>query len=311
MIYCLGAFDGFHKGHQELLKIANKIAKYSHDNWGIITFTRNPITTLLYNDFKQLFFREERNCIATAFGCKNIIEINFTPEIAAMSPKDFFDYIVEKFNVTGLVVGEDFRFGCNKSGDTDLLTHFAIKQKIICNVVPTITQNAQKVSTSIIRDLVSQGAINMANRLLGFPFFITGHSIHGDNRGALLNHPTANLPIEGGKVYPPDGVYAAATVMQGKIYAVALNVGNNPTFDGFRTPRIEAHILGNFGDLYGRKFTFFIFKKVRSEVKFKDKEMLLQQMEMDVQETRRHFEHLSQIQNDKIKKVSAAIFAMA
>lgn len=305
MIYCLGSFDGFHKGHQELLKVASKIARYSHTEWGIITFSRNPITTLLYNDFRQLFFREERNSIATALGCKSINEINFTPEIAAMSPKDFLDYIVEKYNVTGIVVGERFRFGCNQSGDTDLLTYFSKKHDIICNIVPTVTQNSQKVSTSIIRELVAQGAINMANRLLGYPFFISGHSIHGDNRGSLLGHPTANFPIEGGKVYPPNGVYAAATVILGKTYAAAMNVGNNPTFDGFRTPRIEAHILGNFGDLYGRKFAFFIFKKVRSEIKFENKEMLLKRMELDVEETRNHFEHLSQLQEDKIKKISS------
>lgn len=305
MIYCLGSFDGFHKGHQELLKVARKIAKYAHTDWGIITFTRNPIVTLLYNDFKQLFFREERNAIAITFGCKCINEIDFTPGVALMSPKEFFDYIVDKFNVTGLVVGEDFHFGCNKSGDTDLLTYYSNKKGIICNVVPTVTQNAQKISTSIIRDLVSQGAINMANRLLGYSFFITGYSIHGDNRGSMLGYPTANLPIEGGKIYPPDGVYAAATVIHGKTYAVALNVGSNPTFNGFRPPRMEAHILGNFGNLYGRKFAFFIFKKVRPEVKFENKEMLLKRIKIDVEETKRHFESLSQVQEEKINKISS------
>ena len=305
MIYCLGSFDGFHMGHQELLKVANKLAKITNSDWGIISFTRNPITTLVQNDFKQLFYREERNSIARAMYCRNIIELQFTRELAEMKPKDFFDIIVKKYNVTGFVVGEDFHFGCNRSGDVDLLKYYCEKSNITCNVIPMVTHGSNVISSSLVRNRVSRGSISAANNLLGFPFFISGHSIHGDNRGSMLGYPTANFPIEGGKVYPPDGVYAAVTVIVNKSYPAALNIGSNPTFHGYRSPRIEAHILGNFGELYGRKFVFFILRKIRGEIKFDNQEELLNQMKIDIQLTQHCFDAMSQKREAKLLRIAS------
>jgi len=282
MIVVLGAFDGFHKGHQALFDSASKMALHLEDSWGVVTFSPHPQAVLSSDGFSFLFTEREREILARFFGIPELIRIQFTRKLAEMEPDDFVCFLEERFFIRGLVVGEDFRFGRLRKGNASMLKKLAHARGWHTSIVPQVSFGGKKISSSQIRELVSLGDVWTAGDMLGYPFFLNGAVSHGEGRGKVLGFPTANIVPCAGKILPDRGVYAGAAAVEGEVFPAAINIGFNPTFEGIRSLRVEAHIIGFKGDIYEKKITLFFLKKIRQESKFLKVEGLVEQIQQDI-----------------------------
>jgi len=285
MIVVLGAFDGFHKGHQALFDAASKMALRLEDSWGVVTFSPHPQAVLSSDGFTFLFTEREREILARFFGIPELVRIQFTRKLAEMEPEDFVCFLEERFFIRGLVVGEDFRFGRLRKGNASMLKELAHVRGWQTSIVPQVSFDGDKISSSKIRVLVSLGDVRTAGNMLGYPFFLNGSVSHGEGRGRSLGFPTANIVPCTGKILPDRGVYAGAAAVEGEIFPAAINIGFNPTFEGIRSLRVEAHIVGFKGDIYNKKITIFFLEKIRQESKFLKVEELVEQIKKDVKAT--------------------------
>ncbi|MDO4952509.1 MAG: riboflavin kinase, partial [Synergistaceae bacterium] len=205
MIYAIGAFDGFHTGHCELLKTARSMAEAKNSRWGVLTFDRNPQQLLSKDNFKQLFTDSERDFYAKLVNIPKLVKIPFTKELAGLAPDEFMQFVKEKYGADGIVVGEDFRFGAGRSGDTSFIKDYCAENNMAFSFVKTLEFNGSSVSSTRIRKLVCEGKIKEADELLGVPYYLSGEVVTGGQRGRLIGFPTANLLPENGKVYPKNG----------------------------------------------------------------------------------------------------------
>lgn len=284
MIYALGAFDGFHLGHRRLLEMAKRESAQRDTGWGVITFEGHPRMLLNRDNFKLLFTPPERDLIARYLGIPRIEKIHFTHEFAALEPREFVDYIAEKYNVDGLVIGENFRFGRGRSGTPAVLAELVRERGWSLDVIPSYKVEGRVVSSTTTREAVLAGEMTLASELLGYPFIISGRVVQGEARGRLLGYRTANISVKEGKIYPPHGVYAAISYIEGEWRGVALNIGSNPTFDDVRrAPRCEAHVIDFHYGLYDSLMRLFIIGRIRGEKKFACAEELVGQIGADVE----------------------------
>ena len=269
MIAAIGAFDGFHKGHQTLLRVAEKRANESGTGWGIITFEHHPEALLVSPKFKILFTIRERRMLEKLFHIPASARLAFTNELFQMTPIQFLDYIAGEFGVLGVVVGEKFRFGRGRSGNAGLLAHESRKREWVFDAIPLLHDSEGSViSSTAIREAVARGDMTRAWDMQGYPFFCVSRVVHGNERGRALGYPTANLDIGPEKVSMRYGVYATLVYAMGKWHIGAANAGINPTFDDVEGMRFEVNLQAFDGDLYGREITVFIIEHVRDEIRF-------------------------------------------
>ena len=307
MIYALGAFDGFHLGHQRLLERARSDAEKRGVGWGVVTFEGHPRMLLNKSSFKLLFTPPERDLIARYLGIPSLEKIHFTQEFAALTPVAFADYLSSRWEIDGLVTGQNFRFGRGRSGDPRLLAGLCEERGWSLSVVPSFMQGDAIVSSTEVRGAVFGGRMERAASLLGYPYMISGAVAHGDGRGRSLGFPTANISVRQGKLYPPEGVYSAIVRLDGRWLAAALNIGSNPTFDGERASRCEAHITGVDADLYGRRLTFFLLTRLRGELRFPSAESLVERIAADSAECSAIAEAYARASAGKLEKFAAIL----
>jgi riboflavin kinase/FMN adenylyltransferase len=282
MIAAIGAFDGFHKGHQALLKKAGELAHSAGSSWGTVTFSRHPDMLLSSPQFKFLFTIKERLILENFFSVPETGRMEFTSQVAGMTPSEFFDHIALKFDVNGVVVGEGFRFGRGRMGTTATLEMECRERGWVSYVVPLIKDiSGVPVSSTAIRESAASGDMSRVWEMLGHPFFCAGTVIHGDERGRTLGFPTANLNIPPNKAEMRRGVYATSVFAMGKWYTGAANVGLNPTFTGIEGIRFEVNLVDFEGDLYDQDITVFMLEHIRDERRFESQESLKEQMARD------------------------------
>lgn len=282
MIFAIGAFDGFHLGHMELLKAAKKRAKEKRTGWGVITFDAHPQQIFNKNRFKLLFSSEERDALAKFAGIEVMDKIQFTHTLADMSPREFIAYIESRSPIEGIVVGENFRFGKARTGTPKILKDICREKCWCLDVIPPFKLEGEIISSTAIREALIRGRVEKAGRMLGYPFFISGRVIRGDGQGKKLGYPTANMMVKSGKVYPEHGSYSALTYIDGRIYTVALNIGYNPTFKEIRSLRCEAHLIGYNSSLYGKLLLVMMIDRIRGEVKFSTADELKARLNTDI-----------------------------
>ena len=284
MIYAIGAFDGFHTGHCELLKTARRMAEAENCRWGVLTFDRNPQQFLSGGNFKQLFTDAERDFYAKLLNIPELVKIPFTKELAGLAPGEFMRLMKEKYEACGIVVGEDFRFGAGRRGDASFIRDYCAENNMAFSSVKTLEFNGGTVSSTRIRKLVCEGKIKTANELLGLPYYLSGEVVTGEQHGRLIGFPTANLLPENGKVYPKNGSYFTITLVENELYPSVTNIGFNPTFDGKKLI-CETHLPNFAKDIYGKKITVFFAEENRGEMKFESSEKLAEQLRTDTQKS--------------------------
>jgi riboflavin kinase/FMN adenylyltransferase len=284
MIAALGAFDGFHLGHVRLFETARERAFSNGEEWGVISFHPHPQAIFSGSSFRYLFTEPEREALGRFHRITRFERIPFTRGLADMKPSEFLDWIDGSYGISGLVVGENFRFGRGRSGDCLFLREEGLIRRWSVDILPPVKIGHENVSSTLIRQKITLGETRAAEPLLGHPFLLSGTVIRGDQRGRKLGFPTANLAPSPEKLVPQRGVYTAAVLLENQWWPAALNIGFNPTFSGIRALRIEAHLIGFDGDLYGRHLTVLFLERLRGELQFPGVQELIIRMHEDISE---------------------------
>lgn len=284
----LGKFDGIHRGHELLLEALMKKKKEGLKAV-IFTFSIPPQKAMGQADGKVLTTNEEKMHMFASFGIDYLIECPFTPEIRNMEPEQFIEMLSEKFLVKCVIAGADFCFGHNRRGDYQMLKEYAKKLSYEALIFPKMKEEERDISSTYVREEIAAGRIEMANKLLGYPYFVSGTVKHGNQIGRKIGFPTINLIPPEQKLLPAFGVYITRVMIDGIVYQGVTNVGKKPTIEGNHPTGIETYILDFHQDVYEKVVTVTFVKKIREERKFENLDALLEQMRKDVHTARYYF----------------------
>lgn len=278
----LGKFDGLHRGHRKLFEAIQKEQK--NGLTGVVfSFLLPPGTFLENKEVNLIYTEEEKKNLLEHMGMDVLVSYPFDKASLSMEPEDFVrDILIEKLDAKVIVVGSDFRFGHNRRGDVKLLEELSLKYGYQLQVFEKVTMEGDIVSSTRIRSELSKGKMELAARLLGEPYSITGEVVHGRKLGRTIGMPTINMALPKEKLLPPNGVYASITEIDGKEYQGVTNIGVKPTVGAEEEERLaETYIFDYRGDLYGRVLKVSLYAYERPEKKFASVEELKQQMERD------------------------------
>ena len=277
----LGSFDGLHKGH---LSLVEKIVKLSKENGCksiVYTFKNHPRTLLKRNgEVKLLLDNKNKVDILKEKGVNEVVFEEFTEEFMKISPKNFISNLCEKFNVKGIVVGFNYRFGYKNLGDVELLKKLSTIYNYELYVMEPCKYDNEVVSSSRIRNELLIGNVEIANEMLTRPFSLKGEVIKGKQIGRQIGFPTANLDYDTRFILPKIGVYYTNVEIKDKIYKGITSVGTNPTVNG-KNITVETYILDFSDDIYGCDINVYFIKKIRDEKKFNSVKELSEQLERD------------------------------
>lgn len=289
----IGNFDGVHRGHQELVRVARERAAATGATAGVLTFTPHPAKIFAPALAPPLIVSLERRLelLGQAGADVGIVE-EFTPALAAVEAEDFVrDVLVGGLGAREVVVGWDFSFGRGRRGNPALLRDVGAALGLGVTVVPPVTVDGLVCSSTKVREFVLEGRVEGAGLLLGRPAELQGVVVRGAGRGRGLGIPTANVTPEA-ELAPKVGIYAArarvldATGAIASTHKAALSIGSNPTFVAAGAVTIEAHLLDFDADLYEKRLRIEVLHRLRDERRFDSVAALLAQIAVDVAETR-------------------------
>jgi riboflavin kinase/FMN adenylyltransferase len=264
----LGTFDGVHLGHRRVIETLLGAGPEPT----VVTFDPHP-RTALGNRVDLLMSVERRLELLAGLGVDAALVVEFTLDVARLEPQAFADEFLRPIGAETVVAGENFRFGRARQGDLTLLESLGFANR----PVPLL----ENVSSTRIRELVRDGDVHGAARLLGRPVEVEGIVVTGDARGGTLGFPTANLDVRPELLVPQNGIYAGAA---GENRA-AVSIGTNPHYGGSER-RVEAFLLDFEGDLYGRRLIVELWERLRNEQSFESEQALIDQIARDVERTR-------------------------
>lgn len=281
-VLTIGKFDGVHRGHAEILTRLKRIAEEKGVPAIVFTFDPFPSAVIRPHLAPPLLCSLERRIeLINVFQPDAVLLFHPTKEFLALSPEMFFEmFICRELNACSLVEGSNFNFGSNRDGNVKLLSRLCKEKSIDLEIVEPVHVGGHDISSSRIRALLREGKLADANQLLGRPYRLSGTVVHGEERGRLLGHPTANLDSVD-LLLPKDGLYAGSVNAGEKTYRAAVNLGGNPTFGVDRT-KIEVHLLDFQGDLYGQTLEVDLWTRIRDVLRFDTKDDLLDQMKKDL-----------------------------
>ena len=283
-VLTIGVFDGVHAGHRYLLKKLQQRAAEKNLLSGVVTFNPHPQSVLhLHNQLLWLSDPEDRVKSLQKLGINLVAVLTFTPEVAQLSAQEFMSLVKKHLRMRSIMVGPDFTLGRGQEGNIHLLRALGRTMKFSVEVIPPYTINGEVVSSTLIRQALTQGDMEKVRRLMGHYFQIGGKVIASDRRGRILGFPTANLDIKPQQALPGNGIYATITQVDDKQFPSATNIGTRPTF-GEGEKNVETHLLYYEGDLYGKEIRVEFMQKLRDEQHFPSSEELKAQIRKDIRE---------------------------
>ncbi|GAB4233566.1 MAG: bifunctional riboflavin kinase/FAD synthetase [Acidobacteriota bacterium] len=290
-VLAIGAFDGVHRGHQEVLRRLVAEARRREGTAVVLSFHPHPQQVIRPGTAPPLLqtFEQQAEQLE-ALGVDLLVRFPFTREVSLWSPEEFVKEVLVSLGVQRVLVGENFRFGHRREGDFLLLQRLGERFGFAVEACPVLTFRGQRISSTRIRRLVSSGCVEAAARLLGRPYEMRGDVVVGDQRGRRMGFPTANLEPEN-PLLPANGVYVTRLEVEGRWWTGATNIGYRPTVKSrFRSPRplVETHLLDFDGDLYGRYVKLAFCCRIRPEAEFADLEALIQRIRRDILFIRRY-----------------------
>ena len=281
-VVTIGNFDGIHIGHKKLITTTRKCALEKNLKSIVITFSPHPLEIVKNNmPFYYIFSEEEKNIEMEKENIDFFIKYPFTKDFSNISPEKFVDILIEELNCKILVVGEDYCFGKDRSGNVNILKQLGEQKGIQVIKISNIVIDGERVSSSIIRECINNRNIKKANLLLNKPYYIFGQVVEGNKLGRTIGFPTANIIPPKNKLLPPDGVYITKTKYNNKLYDSITNIGTNPTVNNTHRT-IETYIFDFNQNLYNQNIEVYFYDWIRSVKKFNGINELKEQIAKDI-----------------------------
>ena len=281
-VIALGFFDGVHKGHAELIKLAKQRAAERGASPAVLSFDVSPETVITGLQVPLISSMEIREYLVhTLFGVENVIFYHFDKNVMAMNWKDFIDSLVQEFSAVHFVIGHDFSCGYKGEGKPDKISAYCAEKGIGCDIVPKFALNDITVSSTYIRGLIAGGDVSRAAEFLGHPYVFAGTVSDGRKVGRNLGAPTINLSCPPELILPANGVYATRVLVDGQALPAVTNVGIRPTFDDGDALSVESFILDFSGNLYNKHVLVEFIGFIRFERQFESAKKLKEQIESD------------------------------
>ena len=284
-IVTIGTFDGVHIGHKKILeKIICNTNNSDYESL-VLTFFPHPRTVLQSEtEMKQLNTIEEKSDLIKKAGIDNLVIHPFDKDFSQLTAEEFVQKVlVSTFNVKKIVIGYDHRFGRNRTANIDDLIAFGNKYNFEVEQISAEELNEVAVSSTKIRNALTDGNIELANSFLGYNYAITGMVVQGKQLGRTIGFPTANISInEDYKLIPNSGVYVVECKIENQSYFGMMNIGTNPTVENTnQKQKMEVNIFDFNQDIYGKSINISFLKRIRSEQKFASLDALKAQIAND------------------------------
>ncbi len=290
-VLTIGNFDGVHKGHLVLLDKVREKADSMNGTAIAMTFEPHPIRVLKKNNPPQhITLYEQKVELLSQTGLDFLIRIPFTEQFASITAKEFVEeWLVKRIGMKTIVVGKDYSFGKHREGDVNFLKTCAAQsgfEVVVVDWQQISTHDTTRISSTKIRELVMEGKIEAAEKLLGRYYQIRGQVVRGRDRGGkLLGFPTANINLHD-ELCPKTGVYAVTVECEAGRYRGVANIGYSPTFDD-HVFTVEVHLLDFNEDIYGQKIRVNFASRLRGEIKFSNIPELSNQITKDIEKARK------------------------
>lgn len=288
-LIAIGVFDGVHRGHQAILTEMVEDARQTGGTALMLTFHPHPQKVIRPSEAPPLLqtWKQKEEGLAE-LGLDALIRLPFTRRLSLLSPREFVEQVLSPLKPREVRVGANFRFGHRREGDYRTLAELGEEYDFSVRPTEVVQFRGDRISSTRIRRLLSQGRVGLAKRLLGRTYEIRGTVVRGAGRGADLGFPTANLEIEN-ELIPAPGVYATRACFGGRKLAGATNIGYRPTIE--EEPEVltvETFLLDFDENLYGRHMSLEFCLRLRAERRFASVDALQHQMERDVEVVRRY-----------------------
>jgi riboflavin kinase/FMN adenylyltransferase len=283
-VVTIGTFDGVHIGHRKIISKITELAKESGGESVILTFFPHPRMILHPedHDLKLITTINEKALLLEELGVDHLIITPFSRDFSNLSALEYIhDILVERIGIKKIVIGYDHRFGKDRKGGLEDLQRLSREFDYEVIEIPEQDINAVAVSSTKIRTALFSDQVDLANTYLGYPFFITGKVIRGDQLGRQLGYPTANILIEESyKLIPADGIFAVTVEVNGQTYKGMAYIGHRPTINGM-SRNIEVNIFDFNQDIYNQQIRMNFHHFVRSDIKFDGLDALVAQLAID------------------------------
>ncbi|KJS29386.1 MAG: riboflavin biosynthesis protein RibF [Desulfatitalea sp. BRH_c12] len=290
-VITIGNFDGVHIGHQALFHTVIEKAEAVGGTSVAMTFDPHPLHVLAPNGARppMITMADQKAELIAKTGIDVLLCIPFTHAFAAISARSFVvDLLLERLGMRAMVVGRDYSFGRNREGNLGLLRQWAAEmgfEVLVIDWIQGVTGDADRISSTHIRQRVMDGRMEEAKRMLGRYYQIHGLVAGGRNRGGkLLGFPTANIHLQD-ELCPKQGIYAVTVEHGGSTYKGVANIGFSPTFDDHQFT-VEVHILDFHQTIYGDPIRVNFIQRLRDEIKFNSIDALALQIHKDVAHAR-------------------------
>ncbi|WP_299059400.1 bifunctional riboflavin kinase/FAD synthetase [uncultured Polaribacter sp.] len=288
----IGTFDGVHFGHQKIIEKLVLEAKKSHRKSVLLTFFPHP-RMVLQKDAKIELINtiEERKHLLAKTGLDYLIIHPFSKDFSRTTALEFVrDILVNKLNISKLIIGYDHHFGKNREGNITQLTEYSHLYDFVVEEIPAQDIDDVSVSSTKIRRALASGNLKTANNYLGYHFMLSGIVVNGKQLGGKIGFPTANIDVkEAYKLIPKTGVYVVKATIDKKVVFGMMNIGNRPTVNG-HNQTIEVHFFDFNQDLYNQNLTIELLYFLRDEVKFASVDTLVLQLKSDEKTARVYIE---------------------
>jgi riboflavin kinase/FMN adenylyltransferase len=290
-VLTLGVFDGLHLGHQLIMKTVVERARAIGAIPTAITFEPHPRAVLHPDSAPPLLQTFDQKIEALGvLGIEQTIIIHFDKAFSQVRAEDFLRHVVaNRLQAKEVYLGRGFFFGHNREGNIELLQRVSSALGFLADEVPEVRLRGRRIGSTRIRELLADGRVNLARRMLGRPYGVEGPVVPGAERGATLGFPTANIHPHN-RVIPRRGVYVTATLIDEQWRRSVTNIGTRPTFDDGRGASVETHIMNWTGDLYDDVVRVRFLHRLRDEKKFASIDELKKQIESDVTRAQGFFE---------------------
>ena len=283
-VVTIGTFDGVHEGHRKIISKITELAKASGGESVILTFFPHPRMILHPEDqsIKLITTMPEKAELLEALGVDHLIITPFSRDFSNQTPEQYIEQVlVKQIGTKKIVIGYDHRFGKDRSGGLEDLQRLGPVYGFEVIEIPEQDINEVAVSSTRIRKALLESDIATANTFLGYPFFITGKVIRGDQIGRKIGYPTANIqPIETYKLIPGDGIFAVGLYIEGEYYQGMAYIGQRPTVNGI-TRNIEVNIFDFDKEIYNQNIRMEFLHYIRGDIKFDSLEALTAQLAQD------------------------------